>query len=155
MQPQEVEMWRRFQSAGARNRAVQRDRAIVDAQRIGDIKWQWRQACELSGLGQLVFTPSGPAMAIPMIGQVSLGPPTSFTVRLRPGQLPSAVQQAEPQIAEAMSAAGIVVTRLPAEWVRIELIPVPAHPIQAGSSDVLPFSGPSRVPRGNASRMAA
>ena len=148
-------MWRRFQSAGARNRAVQRDRAIVDAQRVGDIKWQWRQACELSGLGQLVFTPSGPAMSIPMIGKVSLGPPTSFTVRLRPGQLPSDVQQAEPHIAEAMAAAGIVVTRLPAEWVRIELIPVPAHPSQAGISDVLPFSGASRGPHGNANRMAA
>ena len=145
-------MWGRFQSAGARNRAAQRDRAVVDAQRIGDIKWQWRQACELSGLGQLMFTPSGQSMSIPLIGQITLGPPTSFTVRLRPGQLLSDVEDAEPQISEAMSVQRIVVSRLPGEWVRIELIPVRTQPSGAG---VLPFSAPPGGPGGTVHQVAA
>jgi hypothetical protein len=144
-------MWRRFQPVERQSRAWQRDRAIVDAQLVGDIKWQWRQACEYSGLARMVYSPTGPTTSIPMIGKVSLGPPTTFTVRLQPGQLASDVQAAAPRIAEAMSVFDIAVSRIATGWVRVELIPTPACPTQAypgrpGSSEVIPFELPRHPP---------
>ena len=51
-------------------RALRRDEAAIEAEAIGDIKWRWRQACEHSGLGRLIFTPSGPTVSFPLIGRV-------------------------------------------------------------------------------------
>ena len=111
-----------FRPQEIRERARRRDQAVNDARRIGDIKWQWRQACELSGLARLVFTPSGPTMFIPVIGRVTPGPPTTFTVRTQPGQLLADFEAAAPRIAAAMGVAGIRVRTLAAEWIVIELI---------------------------------
>jgi hypothetical protein len=90
--------------------------------RAGEIRWRWRQACEGAGLSRLVYPPSGPARAVPRIGQVDLGPPTTFTVRLLSGQLPADVEAAAKRIAAAMAVPQIGVTSLPSGWVAIELI---------------------------------
>lgn len=147
-------MWRRFQQADRRSRAWQRDREIVDAQLVGDIKWQWRQACEYSGLARTVYSPTGPTTSIPRIGRVTLGPPTTFTVRLQPGQLASDVQAASRRIAEAMSVFDVAVTRIATGWVRVELIPVPACPTESGPFDAIPFGLP-RHPPADRERVAA
>ena len=84
----------------------------------------------MSGLGRLVFTPSGPSMSIPLIGRVTLGPPTTFTVRPQPGQLLADFEAAAPRIAAAMGVAGIRVRPLAAEWIVIELIHSPADAAQ-------------------------
>jgi hypothetical protein len=130
-------------------RAQKRDQAIDDAQRIGDIRWQWRQACEVTGLGRLTFTPSGPVMTIPMLGRVRLGPPTTFTVRPQPGQLISDFEAAGPRIAAAMGASGIRVAHLAAEWLVIELLGAPAQQRSGDAPKVVPFTprtGSDRAP---------
>jgi hypothetical protein len=143
-------MWRLFQPQEMQRRATRRDRSVFAAERIGDITWQWRQVCETTGLGRLVFTPNGPVMSIPLIGNVVLGPPTTFTVRLQPEQLVSDVAEVAPRIAAAMDAYDVDVRALAAGWVLIELVPAPAFPQRTDSPEVIPFAAPSRGRRGHA-----
>jgi hypothetical protein len=143
-------MWRLFQPQEMQRRAQQRDRSVFAAERIGDIKWQWRKVCEITGLGRVVYTPNGPAMSVPLIGNIVLGPPTTFTVKLQPGQLVSDVLEAAPRIAAAMDAHDIEVRALAAGWVLIELVPIPAFPQRAGSPEVVPFAARNRGPHGYA-----
>lgn len=113
-------------------RAQRRERAAIDAELIGDIKWRWRKACEHSGLARLVYTPSGPSMSFPRIGQVRLGSPTTFTVRPQPGQLRSDFEAARPRIAAAMGVTAVQVHPLAGDWIVIELLdgPTAAPPAQ-------------------------
>jgi hypothetical protein len=129
-----------FRPQQFRERAYRRDRAADEAQRINEIKWLWRQACEVSGLGRLVFVPSGPAMSIPMIGQVTLGEPTTFTVRPQPGQLLADFQAAAPRVAAAMGAGRVVVRPLVAEWIVVELLDACTPPSRSGLPQVVPFT---------------
>lgn len=137
-------LWRRFGPDGARRRAADRDRAIDDAHHAGEIKWLWRSACEGSGLARLVFTASGQAMSIPTIGRIRIGRPTSFTVRLQPGQLPRDIAAVAPRLADAMGVHEVRVTPLAAEWVRIELLTSPPPAGAAGATVTLAF--PASVP---------
>jgi hypothetical protein len=86
-----------------------------------EVRYLWRQACEAGGLARLLYAPSGPTFSVPRIGRVRPGPPTAFTVRLLPGQLPDDVTAAAPRIARAMAASGVSVTVLPDGWLAIEL----------------------------------
>lgn len=117
-----------FSPQGFWARAERREQDAERALHIGDLKWQWRQACELTGLGRLVFTPSGPTVAIPLIGRITLGTPISFTVQRRPGQLLADFEAAGPRIAAAMGAAAIRVRPLAGEWIVIELVNGPPQP---------------------------
>ena len=124
-----------FSPQGFWERAVRREQEAENALHVSDLKWQWRQACELSGLGRLVFTPSGQSMAIPLIGRITLGTPISFTVQRRPGQLLADFKAAGPRIAAAMGAASIRVRPLAGEWIVIELVHGPPRP----PSPAIPF----------------
>lgn len=106
-------------------RALQRQRAQIDAELIGELQWQWRSACAATSLSQMVYTPSGPSRAVPMIAHVDLGPPVSFTVRTRPGQSIADFVAAAPTIAPALDATALEVTALRAPWVRIVLLQTP------------------------------
>lgn len=66
-------LWRRLGPEGIRRRADEREQALDNMNRIREIEWSWREACEGNGLGRQIFTPSGPTMAVPMIGRVTLG----------------------------------------------------------------------------------
>jgi hypothetical protein len=135
-----------FRPQEVRERADRRDRAAMDAHRIGEIKWLWRQACEVTGLGRLIFTPSGPTMSIPQIGRVNLGPPTSFTVRPQPGQLTADFEAEAPRIASAMGVPAVRVRPLAAEWIVIELLDAPTRPQHATAPQVVPFVPPRGTP---------
>jgi len=119
------------------DRALRRDLAAIEAEQVGDIKWRWRQACEHSGLGRLVFTPSGPAVSFPLIGQVVLGPPTTFTVRSQPGQLLSDFEAAAPRIAVAMGVPAVRVRPLAGDWLMIELLDGPTAAPRAQHTEVV------------------
>jgi hypothetical protein len=93
---------------------------------ISDLRWQWRSACGATSLSQMIYTPSGASRAVPMIGQVDLGPPISFTVRMRPGQILDDFTAAAPSIAPAMNAAALQITPFVAQWLRVVLLPAPA-----------------------------
>jgi hypothetical protein len=128
-----------FRPQEFRERALRREQAADDALRVGDLRWRWRQACERSGLARLVYTPSGPSMAIPLIGRVTPGPPTTFTVRRRPGQLLADFEAAAPRISAAMGVAGIRVRPLVGEWIVIELIHTQPMLNSLGPAPTIPF----------------
>jgi hypothetical protein len=107
------------------NRARRRDRERGEAELVSDLRWQWRSACAGTSLGQVVYTPSGPTRAVPLIGHVDLGPPVTFTVRVRPGQTLADFVAAAPSIAPALNVAALQVTPLVPQWVRIVLLPAP------------------------------
>lgn len=105
------------------SRTQRRAQKRVDSERISELRWQWRSVCSGTSLSQMIYTPSGATRAIPMIGQVDLGPPVSFTVRIRPGQTPADFAAAASAIASVMGAAALEITPLRAEWLRIVLVP--------------------------------
>jgi hypothetical protein len=114
-------LWRRFGPERVRRRADERDRAIDDAYQAGEIRWQWREASIGAGLGQLVFTPSGPTVSVPVVTRVDLRPTTTLTVRLRPGQLARDVAAVQQRLASLMGKQWIRVTPRAAGLVTVEL----------------------------------
>jgi hypothetical protein len=104
-------------------RARQRDRARADSHLISELKWQWRSACQGTPLAPMVYTPSGPTRAVPVIGHVDLGPPVTFTVRIRPGQTIADFVASAPAIAPAFGVAELEVSPLVPQWVKIVLVP--------------------------------
>jgi hypothetical protein len=110
--------WRWSRSSRARRRARER----AEAELIADLRWQWRSACANTSLSQVVYTPSGASRSVPMIGHIDLGPPVSFTVRVRPGQTVADFVAAAPLIAPALNVAALHVTPLVPQWVRIVLM---------------------------------
>lgn len=110
--------WRSLRS----DRVRRREHEQAEAELIGDLHWQWRSVCLGTTLKQIVYTPSGTTMAVPRIGSIDLGPPISFTVRVRAGQTVADFEAAAPQIVSAMNVAGLRVTQLAPQWVRITLL---------------------------------
>jgi hypothetical protein len=106
-------------------RARQREQAKADAELIRDLRWQWHSACAATSLSQMIYTPSGPTRAVPMIAHVDLGPPISLTVRMRPGQRLADFVAAAPAIAPALDATALEATPLAAPWVRVVLLQAP------------------------------
>jgi hypothetical protein len=104
------------------NRARRRDRERAEAERISDLRWQWRSACAGTSLSQVVYTPSGASRAVPMIGHVDLGPPVSFIVRVRPGQTLADFVAAAPLIAPALNVAALQVTPHVPHWLKVVLL---------------------------------
>jgi hypothetical protein len=108
--PQRVRRW-----------AEERDRAIDEAYRAGEIRWRWREASTGAGLGRLVFTPSGATMSVPVVTRVDLRGTTTLTVRLRSGQPANDIVAAQQRLADLMGVHWIRVTPLAPGLVSIEL----------------------------------
>lgn len=114
-------LWRRFGPERVRRWAEERDRAIDDAYRAGEIRWQWREASIGAGLAQLVFTPSGATVSVPVVTRVDLESITTLTVRLRPGQLARDLAAVQTRLANLMGKQWIRVTPVAAGLVTVEL----------------------------------
>ena len=114
-------LWRRFGPAAVRRWVEDRDRAIDDAHRAGEMRWRWREAAAGADLGQLVFTPSGATVSVPVVTQVVLGDTVRLTVRLRPGQLACDIAAARPRLASLLGVRRISVTPLAPGLVSVEL----------------------------------
>jgi hypothetical protein len=114
-------LWRRFGPERVRKRAEERDRAIDDAYRAGEIRWRWREASIGAGLGQLVFTPSGATVSVPVVTRVELRPTTTLTVRLRPGQMAADIAAVQRRLANLMGMQWVRVTPVAAGLVTVEL----------------------------------
>jgi hypothetical protein len=104
-----------------RRRAAERERAVDDAHLAGEIRWRWREASIGAGLGDLVYTPSGATMSLPIVMRVDLRPVTTLTVRLRPGQLAGDVAAVQQRLADLMGMRWIRVTPRAAGLVTVEL----------------------------------
>jgi S-DNA-T family DNA segregation ATPase FtsK/SpoIIIE len=116
-------------------RARRRDRERANAELINQLRWKWRNACMSTSLTSSIYTSSGSARAVPVIDRVDLGPPVSFSVKLRPGQTLDAFIAAAPSIASGMDAATMEVTQLVPQWVQVVLVPAPAVAAPATPSD--------------------
>ena len=97
-----------------------------EAEFLSELRWQWRSGCSATPLSQLIYTPSGATRAVPLIGQIDLGPPVNFTVRMRPGQTLTDFTAAAPVIASAMDVADVRVVPFVPHWVRVVLVPAEA-----------------------------
>ena len=117
------------------DRARRRDRERAEAELISDLRWRWRSACAGTALGRVVYTPSGAAVSVPLIGHVDLGPPVTFAVRVRPGQTPADFITAAPSIALALNVEGLEVTPLVPQWVRVVLLTKPIVALPDRSSE--------------------
>jgi hypothetical protein len=110
----------------------------VNFWRVREIKRLWREACESYDVCQRIHTPTGWTVAVPSIGQVSLGAPTVMTVQLRPGQRPEHLEALAGEIADVMGVGGLRVIPFRATWVRVELLARgnpgngPASPVPSG-----------------------
>ena len=105
-------------SERARRRAQER----ADSRAISELRWQWRSACQGTPLAPMIYTPSGPSRAAPIIGHVNLGPPVTFTVKIRPGQTIDDFRAAAPAIAPALGMAELEITPSAPQWVKIVLV---------------------------------
>lgn len=110
-----------------RQHARHRDRERADAERAGDLRWLWRNACASTALSPMIYTPSGATRAVPVIANVELGPPVALTVKMRPGQTAGDFVDAAPAIASAMGVAALQVVPLAPQWVQIVLAPAEPH----------------------------
>jgi hypothetical protein len=119
-------------------RTRQREQAEADAELIRELRWQWRSVCAATSLSQMIYTPSGPTRAVPLIEHVDLGPPISLTVKMRPGQRLADFTAAAPAIAPALNATALEATPLTAPWVRVVLLQAPlvALPSRSFEPDV-------------------
>jgi hypothetical protein len=117
-------------------RTRRQDRELA-AERMSDLRWRWRSVCSTTSLAPIIYTPSGVTRPVPTIEQIDLGPPVTFTVRMRLGQTVADFVDAAPKIAPAMEVAGIQVTPIAQQWVRIVLLPatVVALPDRSSESD--------------------
>jgi hypothetical protein len=114
--------------------------------RIREIKRLWREACEAGRLGQWIAAPSGPWRAFPLIERVVLGNPTTITVRLRSGQLPSDVEAEAARIAYTMGAGGLRISETSVPMLlRIEFMDQPAERVE-GEIIRLPLDRPESGP---------
>ena len=112
------------------DRASRRERERADAELISEVRWMWRSACAGTPLAPMVYTPSGPSRAVPLIDHIDLGPPITLTVRVRPGQTIADFIAAAPSIAPSMGMAELRVSLFIQQWVHIVL--VPPSPVGAG-----------------------
>jgi hypothetical protein len=115
-------------------RAERRERERADAEMIKEVRWLWRSACAGTPLAPMVYTPSGPSRAVPLIDAVDPGPPVTLTVKIRPGQTIADFAAAAPLIAPAMGMASMEVVPFVQQWVLVVL-----HPVPVGISSARPY----------------
>jgi hypothetical protein len=118
----------------------------VNFWRVREIKRLWREACEGCGARAWIPCPSGVAIFVPLIGQVTLGYPTVMTVQLRPGQLLADIAAVAPRIAHNMGLGGLRVTPFRGMWVRVELLAPTPPPRPAAAPPARPPMPPGRQP---------
>lgn len=98
--------------------------SAFDTEARHEIRAIWREFCAGYGLTRRELPDDGPR-AFPHIRDVDLGPPTSFTVRLRPGQLAADIAELAPRLAAAYEVHDVVVSGPRRGWARVELIEHP------------------------------
>ncbi|MBC3190944.1 hypothetical protein H7X46_07695 [Pseudonocardia sp. C8] len=94
---------------------------VFDAENRHEIRAIWREVCAGYRLTRRVVPDDGPR-AFPHIGQIELGPPTRFTVRLRPGQLADDIADLIPRLAAAYEVDDVRVSQPGRGWALVELI---------------------------------
>lgn len=121
--------------------------AAWDTDARTEIRWRWGEVCGGFGLNRRILPDDGPR-GIPHIGRITLGPPTRFTVRLRPGQSRRDIADLAPRLAMALEVEDVHVRDLAAGWVSVELVEQPTAargPITLTVVDDMPADAPERI----------
>lgn len=125
---------------------------LYEADRLTDT---WRRACEGVGLVQHVETVTGTTVVTPKIIDITLGTPTTFIVRLLPGQLMTDVAEVGHRLAPALGATRLRLSPRGDMWVRVELmthdalsaiVPFPEFPLTSVQDTVLLGIGEDAFP---------
>ncbi|MCW0214395.1 MAG: FtsK/SpoIIIE domain-containing protein [Pseudonocardia sp.] len=118
----------------------------MDLYEVDRITDTWRRACEGVGLVQRVETVTGTTVVTPEIINITLGTPTSFIIRLLPGQVISDVAEVGHRLAPPLGATRLRLSPRGDMWVRVELmktdaldrlVPFPDLPLISAQDTVL------------------
>jgi hypothetical protein len=123
-------------------RARKRDRQREESWRMSELRWQWRSACAGTPLAPMIYTPSGPTRAAPLVDHIDLGPPIALTVRIRPGQTIDDFIAAAPAITPVLGAKELRITPLPYSRLRVVLVTAPLAAVPdrvQQDAEMLPF----------------
>lgn len=100
-----------------------RDRYAAEACRArSEMRWIWNEVCSGLDLTRRVVPTGTVTREPPRLGRITLGPPTRFTVELRPGQLRQDVGQWSTRIAAAYGVPEVAVDDLVHGWIVVELV---------------------------------
>ena len=115
-----------------RRRRAQREHDASVVCFANALRGLFRDACAGVGLCQYVSVAAGITVRTPRVGEVRLGPPTSFTVELMAGQEPAdfTTKDRGPRLAHTLGAHGLRVEPIAGRWVRIHLLD--ADPLRDG-----------------------
>ena len=86
------------------------------------LAWAWRDAAIGAGVGRSIATVSGPTEIAPKVTRVSLGPPTTLTVQLLPGQLVTDLRRAAPRLAPHLGATALRIESRGLAWAVVTLL---------------------------------
>jgi hypothetical protein len=96
------------------------------------VRGAFREACTGLSICHYVQVAAGVTIRTPRVGEVRVGPPTSLTVELLPGQEPGDFTAKEngPRLAHTLGAHGLRVEPIAGRWVRLHLLD--ADPLRDG-----------------------
>ena len=119
------------------SRRQREQQAAEEAYARHQIKWIWNEVCAGTFMIRRIVPTGTVSWEPPRIGRVRLGPPTTFTVELRPGQLRADFIDIRERLAAAFEVRDVVVTDLVRGWLLVQLVegcdemvtpPPPARP---------------------------
>ena len=115
-----------------RERRARRDYEASVVAFANALRGVFREACHGIGLCQYVAVAAGVTVRTPRVAEVRVGPPTSFTVELLPGQEPADFTKKENglRLAHTLGAHGLRVEPIAGRWVRLHLLD--ADPLRDG-----------------------
>lgn len=125
-----------------RGRGEQRRQAAIERAFEADLRREFRAAAEFLGVRTKTHVPAGVTITTPRVGQVHIGPPTTFTVELMPGLVPSDLLPIARRVAEAMGGRGVRLEPLAGRWLRVVVLD---DPEPTADHDGPGHPGPRRV----------
>ncbi|MDD7920150.1 hypothetical protein [Actinomycetospora callitridis] len=106
-------------------RGERRWHAAAEARARGEIRWIWNEVCSGAHLARRVVPTGTGSFEPPRLGRIRLGPPTTLTVQLRPGQLLADLLAVDDRLAAAFGVTDIEIRRLAGDWLLVELVEGP------------------------------
>ena len=115
-----------------RKRQARRDYEASIVAYAEAVRGAFREACTGLSICHYVQVAAGVTIRTPRVGEVRIGPPTSLTVELLPGQEPRDFTAKEngPRLAHTLGAHGLRVEPIAGRWVRLHLLD--ADPLRDG-----------------------
>lgn len=104
------------------SQAVKRQHSADEASLRHEVRWRWNEVCSGNHLTHRIVPTGVASREPPRIGRISLGPPTTFSVNLRPGQLLADFSAISVRLASAFEVDDVLIENLAPGWLRIVLV---------------------------------